>query len=418
MLCLIFGGGLYLSLLFIPPYHPPVTSADARNCTGVPTFNDLSCPVSEKQVEGIDFSLGPEMEDQVCSEICDNVANDSSVVCDMDSSLLQCDICSENSVDNTKTLSYSPVSNNTAVILPPSSLTLTCKTSDTNLSSDSCNQLKCCKCPEIQTAEGKGTSNAALTFGLCMCLVLAATIFQSIQMPFVDALCFGLLGERAGDYGKQRLWGSIGWGIFAFVSGIAVDKYNEKIDSDRTHYDPIFYMYISFIALTFLCTVFMKFPPHQSAKKIRQHIFRVLRKAHVIAYFGLVIVMGIGFGITGSFLFLFMDELNSTYLIMGLSQTITTIAEIPCFFVSGPVIKRLGHNGVFCLALFAFCIRFLGFSIAPNPWVILPFQVLHGITFGLFWAAAVSYATIIAPEGMVATLQTIVSSLHFGVGKL
>jgi len=34
-----------------------------------------------------------------------------------------------------------------------------------------------------------------------------------------DAVCFELLDGQHQDYGVQRVWGSIGWGIFSVISG-------------------------------------------------------------------------------------------------------------------------------------------------------------------------------------------------------
>lgn len=41
----------------------------------------------------------------------------------------------------------------------------------------------------------------------------------------------------------------------------------------------------------------------------------------------------------------------------------------------------------------------------PYTWVVLPIQLLHGITFGLYWTVGVGYAAESAPKGLDATLQ-------------
>ncbi len=401
---LVIGSVLYMSLLFVPPANlsTPVQSSNA-NCTVNTDVKSCLIPKIDNANDAyIKFCETMCMTDKVDSK------NFSSFVCDDNGSLINCDICLG---DDANVQTYLETTANDTVTISSPSAKVICN----KWSNNSCDSLKCCNCEDVLSED---SGSLLLTFGLCICLVLVGTVFQSITIPFIDALCFGILAEKGrGDYGKQRMWGAVGWGIFAFISGLAVDKYNQNLNSDRTHYDPIFYMYISFAALTFLCTVFTTFPPHKAAERLGKSLWLVLKKAYVIAYFILVGIMGIGFGISGAFLFLFMDELNSTYLIMGLSMTITTLTEIPCFFISGPIIRRIGHNGTFCLTCVAYFFRFLGYSFAPNAWVVLPFQVFHGVTFGLFWAAATSYATLIAPQGMIATLQTMCSGIYFGIGE-
>ena len=34
-----------------------------------------------------------------------------------------------------------------------------------------------------------------------------------------DAIAFSLLGDKHEQYGAQRVWGSIGWGLFTIITG-------------------------------------------------------------------------------------------------------------------------------------------------------------------------------------------------------
>ena len=50
----------------------------------------------------------------------------------------------------------------------------------------------------------------------CLCMTLIAT--------FQDAICHQILGEDGDQqFGAQRLWGSVGWGISALFTGYLVD---------------------------------------------------------------------------------------------------------------------------------------------------------------------------------------------------
>lgn len=54
-----------------------------------------------------------------------------------------------------------------------------------------------------------------------------AVAFSWIGMAVVvsvgDAICFDLLGKRHELYGRQRLWGAVGFGIFSLMAGSLVD---------------------------------------------------------------------------------------------------------------------------------------------------------------------------------------------------
>eukprot|EP01138_Halocafeteria_seosinensis_P012392 gb/GECG01012662.1/.p1 GENE.gb/GECG01012662.1/~~gb/GECG01012662.1/.p1 ORF type:complete len:105 (+),score=4.42 gb/GECG01012662.1/:1-315(+) len=44
-------------------------------------------------------------------------------------------------------------------------------------------------------------------------------------------------------------------------------------------------------------------------------------------------------------------------------------------------------------------------------------ELLHGITFGIGWACCVSFSHEVAPEGLEATTQGLLASIHWGIGN-
>ena len=104
-------------------------------------------------------------------------------------------------------------------------------------------------------------------------------------------------------------------------------------------------------------------------------------------------------------------------LLLGLNMGIQCwVGEVPMFFLSGFVIKTLGHSNTMTLVLGAFGFRFLLYSFITNPWYSLPIEILNGITFGIFYATMTSYAHIISPPGFESTMQGIVGAAFEGLG--
>jgi PPP family 3-phenylpropionic acid transporter len=59
-------------------------------------------------------------------------------------------------------------------------------------------------------------------------------------------------------------------------------------------------------------------------------------------------------------------------------------------------------------------LRLLAWSLIGDPYLALSFQLLNGLAFGALWLAGVAYARQIAPEGMGATAQGLLSGVYFG----
>lgn len=90
--------------------------------------------------------------------------------------------------------------------------------------------------------------------------------------------------------------------------------------------------------------------------------------------------------------------------------------EVPFFFLSGWIIKRLGHLNCMSLVLGVFAIRFYAYSILINPVWVLAIEFTNGITFGLAYAVLMSYARVIALSGTESTMIGLVGGVFEGVG--
>lgn len=88
------------------------------------------------------------------------------------------------------------------------------------------------------------------------------------------------------------------------------------------------------------------------------------------------------------------------------------LGEVPFFFLSGWIIKKIGHVNTMSLVLFGLGVRLILYSVISNPWWFLPIELSNGLTFGLFFACMASYASIVAPPGTEATMQVRQSELN------
>jgi PPP family 3-phenylpropionic acid transporter len=70
---------------------------------------------------------------------------------------------------------------------------------------------------------------------------------------------------------------------------------------------------------------------------------------------------------------------------------------------------------VLTLSLLACAAQGFAYSLIRAPWLVLPIQLLHGPAFSAMWAAGVSYASEMAPEGMGATAQGLFQGVAMGL---
>jgi MFS transporter, PPP family, 3-phenylpropionic acid transporter len=250
----------------------------------------------------------------------------------------------------------------------------------------------------------------ARNFYLLIPIVAIYALFSAPIMPLVDNTVLNLLGSFRENYGKQRLWGAIGWGLAGPAAGLVVGRLG------------LIWAFPGFIllaAFSFLAALRLPVTAQQERSAPFWHGMRELLTNRGWLLFLLVVFLsGAGLSMLTSFFFLYLDDLNTSTAWMGLSLTVATISEIPVLFFSGWMVRRWGPRGLMIISLAAYVVRAYGYYFAVAPWQAISLQLLHGLTFSAMWVAGVSFASEIAPKGLGATAQGLFSSTVMGFGGM
>jgi hypothetical protein len=124
-------------------------------------------------------------------------------------------------------------------------------------------------------------------------------------------------------------------------------------------------------------------------KNFCQKLSLLFSSPEALLFFCTVTVMGYAVGTIESFLFLFLEDLGGTESLMGLTLTVTCIAETIVFYYATKIMKFLTLDGCFHLCFLAFLVRLGSYATLAHwktPWAVLVVELLHGITFGLTWS--------------------------------
>jgi PPP family 3-phenylpropionic acid transporter len=263
----------------------------------------------------------------------------------------------------------------------------------------------------LQTAIG-GMGLTILCFALVenpvwlLPLVLSYALFSAPIIPLVDNAVLALLGENRARYGRLRLWGALGWGVAGTALGMAIDRFGAGWG---------FYGALVFLAGGLLATRALQVTPAAIGQPFWQGIRFFVTSKPWLVFLITIFLNGMAAGVGNNFLFLYLDELAATETLMGLTLFVATVSELPIFFYGDRLLNRLGARGLLLLSLGASVIRMVGYALMPAAWVVLPLQLLHGLTFSAMWVAGVAYANRAAPTGMGATAQGLLSGVSMGM---
>ncbi|UYV77065.1 MFSD6 [Cordylochernes scorpioides] len=258
-------------------------------------------------------------------------------------------------------------------------------------------------------------------FFLLLLLVVLGEFFSAPAITLADSATLAYLGDDTDNYGRQRMFGSLGWGLSMFFLGLALDQSTAFPDHPcRPHekernYTICFATFSVLMSCAFIASTQFRFdfydmaPPaitepepeprtkreliyEQHAAAVQSTVFAqttrrlpewftVLRTFANLRYGAFLYVtwfMGFGIGLVFTFLFWHLQDLGGTPTIFGVASVINHVSEIFAYFFSFRLIRQIGHLKLLCVGLFGNVCRFLYISWLRNPWWVLPFEFIQG----------------------------------------
>lgn len=238
-----------------------------------------------------------------------------------------------------------------------------------------------------------------LSFSLIIMCVTISSLFIQPGLLLIDTAALSALGEtQVEHYGKQRLWGSIGFGVGSAITGNIIAQF--------CNIYMLFYFFI-FLAIIFYISI-IPFPINAVPSDENQNFWdeiQVIIKWKTLPLFYVVLSLGTGHGVLETIVWLFVKDIGGNEDLIGFALLTMCASEVFFFFIADIILAKLGNYKSLYLAFFCFCLRFMYYYIMTNPWTIFPVELSHGIIWGVAWSATIAISTEIAPISFTATMQ-------------
>jgi PPP family 3-phenylpropionic acid transporter len=236
-------------------------------------------------------------------------------------------------------------------------------------------------------------------FLLTFILMGVFTFFQQPMISIYDSLIMLFVSENGKSYASFRVWGSVGFAASAAVFGFIIKKYGIAAT-------PI--VFLTMISITLLLALTLKDPKSRSGKKIAFDGLLNILKSKTFAFFlFFVMLLSIAHRLNDAFLALYLQELGAPNTIIGYSWMISAISEIPVFFLLSKYGHRFKELTLLGCASVLYAVRYLLLSSVHEPSWVLLIQVMHSVTFGIFFITAIRYLMGQIPNDYRASGQAI-----------
>ena len=249
---------------------------------------------------------------------------------------------------------------------------------------------------------------AAHGFESLFAIVLLMSFFLSAALPLVEVTTLAHLGEHTAQYGRIRVWGSIGFIAAVLLIGYALD------------WLPIgALLWIMLAILIGAAALLMAVPEAPHAAHTHEHtpIAHVLRQPQVVALMVACALMAVAHGPYYTFFSIHLVGYGYTKGAVGWLWAFGVICEIAIFFWMSHLFRAYTLRDVLIASFALTAVRFVIIAWwADNLLLLLLAQTLHAASFGSFHAAALGYVHRFFRGRNQARGQAIYTSLTFGLG--
>ena len=239
--------------------------------------------------------------------------------------------------------------------------------------------------------------------------VVAYAVFSSPIVPLQDSAALEVAEAHERTFGALRAWGSLGWSISTVLVGVLMQLWGIEW---------LFYIYIVFMLVTFLFSLFQPERKHVLQSTLRHGLRILLYQREILIFLFSIFLLAVTVGAVSSFLSIYLDGIGAVEGYIGLAFAIAAISEVPVMLYSGRIMRRIGSSGLLKVAFLTFALRWILLSFINIPVWALLVQVLHGISYAAFIVGGVTYINERTPEGLSTTAQAIFNVVIFGLGAI
>lgn len=137
----------------------------------------------------------------------------------------------------------------------------------------------------------------------------------SAGVTIMDPIALTMIEKFGGDFGRERLFSSIGMAIFSPITGIMIDYSSRGLG--YTDYSAAFYTYDVLLVISTMSVLMMPLGEKLPADNVFRDLWNLLKMPHVIAFIIFLFVLGNFWGFIESFLFLYLKELGAPNYLLG-----------------------------------------------------------------------------------------------------
>jgi nucleoside transporter len=236
-------------------------------------------------------------------------------------------------------------------------------------------------------------------------------------LSLTNSICFHHLKDAQKEFGRVRLWGTIGW-IAASWPFVLILKGKEGAALGSALTSIFVVAGLASLALAAVSLMLPATPPARSAgeKYAPLESIKLLRNPTVLVLFVATFLDALVHQCYFQWTSPFLSAIGIPENMIMPAMSIGQIAEIATMAGLGYFLARLGWRWTMIFGILGHVVRFLVYSLGGPAWLVVGSNVVHGFCYAFFFASVYIFVDEYFPRDARASAQGLFNFLILGLG--
>lgn len=213
--------------------------------------------------------------------------------------------------------------------------------------------------PEVCPPDYKESDDK--TFWIYFILRFVGSITMTAAVTIMDPIALAMIEKYGGDFGKERLFSSLGMALFSPITGALIDWSSRRLG--YTDYSAAFYTFDVLLLVSSIAVFMMPLGTKLPADNVFRDLISIIKMPHLVLFIFFLYILGNLWGFIESFLFFYLRDLGAPNYLLGITVTVGTISSLPFLYGADNITKKIGHINIIIIAFFAHAARLVGYSV-------------------------------------------------------
>jgi MFS transporter, PPP family, 3-phenylpropionic acid transporter len=236
-------------------------------------------------------------------------------------------------------------------------------------------------------------------------LTLIHVAVQAPVNPLGENVILLNLRVRRLDYGRLRAWGSVAFIVTSMAGGAFLEGRSA---------DWVIYLFIAGLVAIFLAALALPGVIAPPAHRKRPPIRSLLSNRFFLLFLLCAALNMASHAVLTGFSALHWRSAGHSEATIGFLWSIGVVSEVMLFAGAKSLMTKIGIPGMMVLGAAAAVIRWTGTGASTDLWLLVPMQILHGVTFGATHLGGMTFIQRHVAPGISASAQALYSSLGMG----